>query len=175
MENQTNSPKQTALAYGLILGFISILISVSTYAMGTYLEQDWKTNVLGIIVMIVVIVLGIKQHKKANDGLLSLSQALKTGVGIALIGAVISIIYTVIFAKFIEPGFIDQIVELQGKKMLESNPNITDDQIEMIATGTRKYFYVATTGMILIANLFMGFVFSLIAGLIMKRVPEQDY
>ncbi|MCF6213700.1 MAG: DUF4199 domain-containing protein [Flavobacteriaceae bacterium] len=175
MENQTNptSAKQIMLNYGLIFGFVSILISVTNYALGNIYEPHWSVSVVGILIMVVAIVLGLKQFKKNNNELLSLSQSFKIGLGIALIGAIISIIYTVLFAKFIEPNYINNVIELQQTKMIESSPEVSDEVLEMMANGTKKYFYVATIGMIVIANLFLGFVFSLIAGLIMKKTDEE--
>ena len=90
-----------------------------------------------------------------------------------MIGALISVVYTVIFAKFIEPTFIDQVVEMQRQQLLD-NPSMTDEMIERMEKGTRDYFYIATTGMILIVNLFLGFVISLIASLAMQK-KENEY
>ena len=59
--------------------------------------------------------------------------------------------------------------------MLEANPNITDEVLETISNGTRKYFYLATIGGIFILSIFLGFVISLVSGLIMKKSPERDY
>jgi hypothetical protein len=172
MENQQNPTKKIALNYGLILGFLGILQSVALYALGKTYDQDWYTQVIGIIIMAVIIFLGIKEYRKQNGGLLSLGQGLKTGVGIALIGTIISLIYMFIFVSFIEPGFIEQIVELQKQKFLE-NPNMTDEMIETMGENTRKYFWVFTIGTVLIFSLFIGFVVSLIASLVMKKTDEE--
>lgn len=172
MENQQMPTKKIALNYGLILGFLSILQSVALYALGKTYDRDWYTQLIGIIIMAVIIFLGIKEYRKNNNGLLSLGQGLKTGVGIALIGAIISVIYTFIFANFIEPGFIDQIVELQRQQFLE-NPNMTDELIETMSERTKNYFWPFTIGMILIFSLFIGFVVSLIVSLVMKKTDEE--
>ena len=176
MENQTNTTKQIALTYGLILGFASIAFSVVMYAMGKHLEGGSLNTIISLAITIGAIVFGLKAYKSANEGFLSLSQALKTGIGIALIAAIISLMYTFIFMNYIEPNFMDQVLELQQQKMLENNPNLTDEQIEAAIDISKKYsgFYIiAAAG--LIWSLFLGFVISLIAGLIMKKVPEQDY
>ena len=172
MENQQMPTKKIALNYGLILGFLGILQGVIFYAMGKTYDNDWYKSVISIVIMAVIIFLGIKEYRKSNGGLLSLGQGLKTGVGIALIAAVISVIWTVIFAKFIEPGFVDQIVELQRQKFLE-NPSMTEEMIETMSENTRNYFYPFTIGMILIFSLFIGFVVSLISSLVMKKTDEE--
>ncbi len=172
MENQQMPTKKIALNYGLILGFAGILQSVAFYAMGKTYDNDWYKSVISIVIMAVIIFMGIKEYRKSNDGLLSLGQGLKTGVGIALIGAVISVIYMIIFVMFIEPGFIDQIIELQKQEFLD-NPNMTDEMIEKMNENTKKYFWHFTLGMILIGSLFLGFVISLISSLVMKKTDED--
>jgi multisubunit Na+/H+ antiporter MnhF subunit len=174
MEDQQKPTKKIALNYGLLLGFVSILQSLILYAMGKTYDNDWYTTAIGILIMAIIIFLGIKKYKESNNGFLSLGQGLKTGVGIALIAAVVSIIYTIIFVKFIEPDFINHIVEVQRQKMLE-NPNMTDEMIDKIGQGTRDYFYVFTIGMIFIFNIFIGFVVSLVTSLILKKSEEDQY
>ena len=75
MEDQT-STKQIMLNYGLMLGFVSILISVANYAVGDIYKPHWAIQVVSLIATIAVIVLGIKKVKELNNGFLSLGDAL---------------------------------------------------------------------------------------------------
>jgi len=177
MENQTNttSTKQIMLNYGLILGITTIFISVTNYALGDIYKPHWSVQVISILVFIALIVIGLKKVKENNGGYLTLNQSFKLGLGIALIGAIISIIYTFIFAKFIEPNFMSNVMELRQQAMLQSNSSLTDDQIEKSINIMSKFFFPFLYGGIFIGNLFFGFIISLIAGLIMKKSPEQDY
>ncbi len=169
---KSSSRKNIMINYGLLLGFFTILISVINYAFGNAYEPHWSINVINIIAMIAAMVLGIREYKKQNGSFLTLGQGLKTGVGIALISAIISAIYIYIFAKFIEPDFVENIIEIQRQKFLE-NPNMPEDMIETIGENTRKYFYAYTIGTILIFSVFIGFVVSLIASLAMQKKEEQ--
>ena len=176
MENQTTSTKQIALTYGLILGFLSIAFAVVMYALGKHLEGGTLNTVVSLLLNIGFIVFSLRAFKTANGGMLSLSEALKTGIAVALIGAILSFIYTYIFMSFIEPNFMDQVLELQQTKMLEKNPNISDEQLEAMASMSKKFSsptIILAIG--LVWSLFLGFIVSLIAGLIMKKAPEQTY
>lgn len=176
METQTTSTKQIALTYGLILGFLSIAFAVVMYALGKHLEGGTLNTVVSLLLNIGFIVFGLRAFKTANGGLLSLSEALKTGIAVALIGAILSLIYTYIFMTYIEPNFMDQVMELQQQKMLEANPNLTDEQLEAMANMTKKFsspIIIMAIG--LVWSLFLGFIISLIAGLIMKKTEEQNY
>lgn len=173
MENQQKpSRKSIMLNYGLYLGVASILLSVLNYSFGNVYEPHWSLNVLGIAILIVFAVLGIKKYKDANDGLLSLGQALKTGIGISLLGAIIFMIYFYVFAKFIEPEFIARTTEINLEKAIESRPNISQEALDAQENMTKKYFFAFSFGFILIVNLFIGFIVSLIAGLVMQKKEE---
>jgi len=177
MENQTNTttPKKIMLNYGLIFGFVSILISVTNYAVGNIYKPHWSVQVISFLAAIAFIVMGLKKVKESNGGNLTLGESLKTGLGIMLIGAIIGLIYTYIFMTFIEPNYMNNMMELQQQKM-QANPNMTDEQIEAgmkIAKKFSGFGVIAIAG--ILWSLFLGFVISLIAGLIMKKAPEQEY
>merc|ERR1711916_54700 len=165
-ENQQTSAKQVMLNYGLILGFAGILINVAVFAMGKTYDPHWSVMVIGILVTIAVIVMGIKKVKESNNGLLSLGDALKTGLGIALIAGIISVIYTFIFTNYIEPEYFERMAEVQQQKMSEQYPNMSDEQIENAMEMTKKMSGIGMTAEVsLIGSLFIGFIISLIAGL----------
>ena len=134
MENQTTSTKQIALTYGLILGFVSIAFAVVLYAMGKHLDGGSLNTIGSLVITIGIIVFGLRTFKIGNGGFLSLSEALKTGLAIVLIGTIISLLYTYVFMTYIEPNFMSQVMELQQQKALEANPNLTDEQLEALTT-----------------------------------------
>ncbi len=166
MENQKVSSKQVMLNYGLILGVVSIFISLLNYSFGDIYKPHWSIQVAGLLSLIIVIFLGIKQYKFNNSSSLKLGQGLKIGLGIALIGAVISLIYTFIFVKFIEPEFVVNTIELETQKMIDAGN--TDEQIEMAIGIMKNWMMFMISAMIIIMNLFIGFIVSLITSLALK-------
>jgi hypothetical protein len=174
MENQKTSSTQVMLNYGLILGFISILMGVANYAFGDPYRPHWIISVISIVASIALIVLGIKKVKEGNGGLLSLGQALKTGLGIALISVIIYIIYLFVFVNYIEPEFFTNMAAVQEQQILEKNPNMTDEQLEVAVNMMKKFMgFGMTAAMTIGSGLFFGFIISLIGGLIMKKSEEQ--
>jgi drug/metabolite transporter (DMT)-like permease len=174
MENKKSSATQTMLNYGLILGFLSIILSVGIYAMGMIYDQGIAVMLVSFVMMAIVIFLGLKNFKDGN-GSLTLGQAIKIGLGIALISAIISIIYNQIFINFIEPDFMENMMKVGEQKMLEQNPNMTDEQLEM-AKGMQEKMSSPLIGiaMGIIGSLFFGFIISLIEGLILKSPSVED-
>ncbi len=173
MENEPNQSKNIMLTYGLYLGVASILISVIYYILGMAYENDWKKSVISIAVSGIIIFLGIKKFKESNEGFLSMGQAFKTGLGISLVAAIISVIYTIIFMLFIEPEFVNNLVEITRQKTYETNPELTEEQVDSAMELVKK---MSSPGMmsafILLATLFLGFIISLISGLILKKEPK---
>jgi hypothetical protein len=174
MENQKSTSKQIMLNHGLLLGVVSVLLSVTIYAMGKIYDQGVWVMLVSFTIMAVIIFLGLQKFRTSNNGLLSLGEALKIGLGISLIGAIVSIIYNQIFINVIEPDFMKNMLEVAEQKMLETNPNMSDDQIEM-ALSMSKTFSKPIIGiaMAIIGSLFFGFIISLIEGLILKRTDED--
>ena len=174
MENQQKTSKRSIMInYGLLLGFLSILVSVTNYAIGNIYEPLWSIQVIGILLMIALIILGIKKLKESNEGLLSLGEALKTGIGIALVSVLLFMVYFYVFAKFIEPEFVNRTTELNLAKVLEQRPDTPQEALDMQEKMTKNYFFAFAFGFILVFNLFIGFVVSLIAGLVMKKTDEE--
>ena len=174
MEDQQKPTNKTALYYGVILGIATILVSVILYALGMHYDQDWKQSTFSILAIAVVIFIGIKKFKEINGGYLTLGQAIKTGLGIAVIGGIISVIYTFVFINYIEPDFMTKIAEIQEQTMLERFPNLTDEQMEQQLEMMKKFSspgIIAAFGLIYV--LFIGFIASLISGLILRKKEDQ--
>lgn len=175
MENTTKPTSNFALTYGVLLGILSILQSVALYVTNNHLKQSWITSLLGFIIIVVVISMGLIAFKKSNNGYMSLSQALKVGLGIAVISGIIVALYTFVFATFIEPDLGAQAMEIQREKMIESGKLTTEQIDQSLEMGAKfaKPWIMATFS--IIGSLFFGFIVSLIAGLILKKDnPYQD-
>ncbi|MGJ8593443.1 MAG: DUF4199 domain-containing protein [Aquaticitalea sp.] len=170
METQKLQARKFILNYGLILGVISILIGVVMYVTNLYIEKSWISSLLSILVMIVIISYGINEFKKHSGGFLNLGQALKIGVGIALVAGIIGVIYQLIFINFIEPDFMEQMMQLQFDKMIEDNPDMSQEQIDMSIEMAKKFSSPwITMAISIVGSLFLGLIISLIAGLVMKK------
>lgn len=173
MENQKTSSTQIMLNYGLILGFVSIILSVANFAFGDIYRPHWSIQVVTAVISIALMVMGIKKFKEGNGGLLSLGQALKIGLGISLISGLVSLVYLFVFTNYIEPEFYTNMAAVQEQIIMEKNPNMSDEQIEMSVGMMKKMMgFGATSIYVMVLSLFFGFIVSLISGLIMKKSEE---
>ena len=170
METTKASSKKVILNYGLLLGILSVILGVVLYVTNAYLNPSFIYTIIGFLILIVVISLGIKAYKTENGGYLSLGEAIKVGIGIALIGGIITAIWTVLLMNFIEPDYMAQMMDLQREKMLASNPNMSDAQIDQVMEMSAKFASPwISTAVQLVGSLFFGLIIALVAGLIMKN------
>tara|TARA_B100001250_G_scaffold301471_1_gene263169 strand:- start:252 stop:776 length:525 start_codon:yes stop_codon:yes gene_type:complete len=174
MENQKNTTSKTAFNFGLILGGISVVYGLMLFFLDMHYQNETATSMIGYAFLIVVILWAIIHFRKKNEGYISLSEALKTGVGTALVSALIVCIYSIILTEYLDPEFLDKSIEYQKQKMLQENPEISVENVNKMFDMQKEYtgpFVIS--GFIIIFNLFFGFVFSLIIGLIVKKSKPE--
>lgn len=174
MENVKASSTKIMTNYGVLLGIVSVLLNVVMYVTNNHLQPHWSVQVVGVILFIAIVVMALKAFKKENGGFMKLGQALKVGLGVSLIAAIIGAIYTFLLMTVIEPTYMEQVMEIQQEAMLEQD--MPKEQMEAALAMSEKF---SGPGIVitfqLIAGLFFGFIFSLISGLILKKEnPYED-
>lgn len=168
MEEQQPKTGKFALNYGLILGLIFVVFGVMLYTQKMHYEMGTPIIVVSILFMAAAIFLAVNAFKKANGGFLTISEALKVAVGVALIGTIISLVYNFVLTNFIEPDYLDKVMEIAKPKAMEQNPNLTDEQWEQAAEMQKNFAWIQyPVGLIL--NSIVGLVLGLIVGLILKK------
>ncbi|WBX74543.1 DUF4199 domain-containing protein [Tenacibaculum pacificus] len=175
MENQAQS-RNIILTYGLIYGAVIVFINLIIFALGmTFDTTGGVINMIALVLCIIGLpIFAIKKFKTENNGFLIWGQALKIGVGIVLVGAVISIIYTHIFTGIIQPDFYEQLAEFKTGKFLDAG--LTEEQIEsQLAMQSKFEGTIIGDALGLLFYVFLGFVVSAIAGAIMKHTEEDQY
>ena len=143
-------------SYGLIVGFIIFILHLS---LGID-NLDYSTNeILGyvsIFLSLSFIFFGLKHYRdKVNNGVLSLGKAITIGILISLLVGLGIAIADFVYTKFIDPEFFNRYTEL----MIEQGK--ADQVVEMTSTTAALFMLVLVT--------VIGFIISLISGLILQR------
>ncbi|WP_109300224.1 DUF4199 domain-containing protein [Aquimarina sp. AU474] len=173
MENEKTSSKKIIINYGVILGIVSVLFGAILYATGIYKDPHWSIGIFGFVITIVVLVYAIKAFKTANGGFLNLTDALKVGIGAALIGGIISSVWSFTLTTVIEPDYSEQVMQVQKDKLLEDNPDFTQEQVDqMFAIPEKLQSPPIAFALGIVGSLFVGFIISLVAGLVMQKKQE---
>ncbi len=169
MEAQKPTVGKFATNYGVILGVIMILIAVIMYVTGMSLRAEQWPQYLYYIIFPIVIFYAISQFKKQNANVLSLGEAIKLGLAIGAISAIVYIIYGLIFNYVIDPEFMGQVKEVVRDKMLEA-PNATQEIVDQQMKFVEMFMNPLVGSALWIGlSLFFGLVYSLIGGLVMKK------
>lgn len=170
MNSQNPSFKSIIISNALILSAISIAFNLMLYFLDMHYQQSQEAGIVGIIIMIAILIYAFIQFKKINEGYLSLSEALKIGLGISLVAALIGVVYTYILTEFLDPGMMDKALDFQIEKIRMENPEITSDQIAGMREMQEKFSSpLIRSAFQIIGSLFIGFIISLIGGLIIKK------
>ena len=171
---EENKPKtgKYALNYGLLLEGVGIIFAFMLYTADMHYQGGIAVMLISLALTTAGIVLAMIQFRKANGGFMSFSQALKVGVGVSLIAGIIGIIFNQIMANVIDPDMMAKAMEVQRNQLMETTsmtPEQIDAQMEM-----GKKFSTPTMQVVfgLVFSLFIGFVISLISGLILKKQEE---
>ena len=163
------TPKKFILNAGLFTGLVSIVFSIMLYSLDAHYENGTASQVISVIIQISGIIWGAYEFKKANSGFISLSETLKIGTGVSLILALISIMYLYILTNIIEPGFYDISLEIAYNSAIENNPDSLGGMNLNEYMASAKPFVWLAYPVVLIFTLFLGFMESLLIGLVIKK------
>lgn len=162
-----------AIRYGVITGFISIVYSLIlniTDLAFTTKALTW----ISFVILIAGMVLAMREFKRLNNGFMSFGQGLGIGTLVAVISSVLGGIFTYIYVKFIDSGYLEKMHNMQISELEEKGMN--DEQIEQAISLSQK---MMTPEMMMVfaivGGLVFGFLLSLVLSAIIKNTrPEFD-
>lgn len=171
-ENQPKTGKY-ALNFGLMTGALGVVFGLMLYSMDMHYERGLGVQGTQVAILAAGIILGIIQFKKAGEGFLTLSNALKVGAGIGLIAAIVGLAYFFVLSNVIEPEFMDKTFELTKQQVSEENPQMTTEQLDGMIEMQKKFTWVSYP-IIIIFNVIIGLIVGLITGLILKKQKDTN-
>lgn len=167
MESTTTSTKSVAIKYGVINGLLAIIFFLILDFAG--LTDNKYLNWVGIIISAVLIFLAQKEYLREGDGYLNYGQGVGLGTLLSLVGATISSIFTFIYIKFINPAFLENLVEAQRMSMEEQG--LSDDQIEQAMSISEKFM---SPPMMLVMGIIGGVIVGVIISLIISAINKKS-
>ena len=170
MEESKVSIRQYILNYGLLLGIVSIIFSLMLFFLDMHYQNSPFQQVVSFIILSASIIVAFIAFKKDNEGFINLSECFKLGLGISLLGGLIGFLYFIILINFLDPEVLEKGFKHQSEIMRMNNPELSQEMIESAIEMQRNF---STPGIIfvfvMIFQLFIGFIISLIGGLIVKK------
>ena len=174
MNFTSNSSKSTIINFGLILGAISVIFQLMLYFFDMHYKNDSTAGIVSLTIMVGVILYSFIQFKKSNEGFISSSEALKIGLGVSLVSALVGIFYTQILLNILDPDTMKKSLELSLENMRIQNPEMPQDALDTVRSIQEKMSSpIIFSAIQIIFALFFGFIISLIGGLIVKKSKPE--
>lgn len=169
MEDQKQSIIKSSLMPGIYLGIVLIVYSLILYLLDVDFQSNWRyLSILWMAAMLFWAM--ITTRDKIMGGYISYGKAFGAGFWTGLFAAIIGAIFTFLFVTEIDPNFTQEILTKAEEQMLEQNPNMSDEQLEMALSWTEKFTSPAMiTVMALVMNVFYATILSLIIAIFVKR------
>ncbi|MBL7697568.1 MAG: DUF4199 domain-containing protein [Chitinophagaceae bacterium] len=171
MENPEKKPN-VGLNYGLVAGLIITLITLFQYLGGidTYLSPVGFVSYLIIVTWAVLAALKVR---KANEGFLEFSQALKVTFTVFVIAFLVQTIFTYILLNFIDVSFKEAVAQevMNKTEQMLKKMGMSDSQIDEHFEAERKkdQFSLGRMALGYAITCIVSFIFCLLISLIVKR------
>lgn len=169
---------KTYLTFGFVMALAGALLTLALFFLGYHSDPakiqtgQWISLPLLVVITVACLVLGIKARRADIPATeeFGYGRALGAGVMIVLFSAVFSVIFNAIYFSFINPDFVDVMVQAQTTK-LEAK-GIGSAQIEQMEKGMRfmmKPPLLAAFGFL--QSMVWGTLIALITAAFLRRQP----
>jgi len=164
----------TTLFYGVVLAFVNIVLALVEFfqcfqtdrlAQGRWL---WILNVAAAVVVFWLAMRAVREE--AADKSLSFGKGVLTGFLVSLYSGLIGVVYSFIHLEFINPNYLDYIIDAARQKWVEAGL----DDAKMAAAEKFMRFFMSPPIMSisgLIMGLISGVIIALIMAAMLKRPP----
>jgi hypothetical protein len=138
------------------------------FFLGAHYENSTSTQIINALIQFSGITIACLAFKKANSNTITWGETRKIGTGISLIIAILSIVYTLLLTNFLEPDFMNKVLELSYYDTMEKNPEfLANMSLNEFIDVSMPWTYL-TYPFILFFSVLFGFVYSVILGLFIK-------
>jgi hypothetical protein len=156
------------LEYGTWTGVTLISFAIMLFFLGAHYENSTSTQIINALIQFSGITIACLAFKKANSNTITWGETRKIGTGISLIIAILSIVYTLLLTNFLEPDFMNKVLELSYYDTMEKNPEfLANMSLNEFIDVSMPWTYL-TYPFILFFSVLFGFVYSVILGLFIK-------
>lgn len=173
--------KDYILKNGLILGSISIILLLASYAIGVdfFLNDTW--SIIKAILPYVVLIFLVIEYKKLVGGYISYKETFTVTLGITVAGAFLSTFFSILLFNFIDPDFAVQLKDFTVEKLAiqldqlpESNPMYSVMETLIEQTQEENIYSISNQASALFYSLFFHIIISaIIAAFIKKDKPIE--
>lgn len=167
---EKNNTLQLGATYGLILGIAMCMVTLVPFLAGMKPDENKWLSIVGLGLMVVFFVVAINKQKQLNGGFISFGKAFKLGMTAGVVAAIVAGLYMVFHTTQLVPDFQATAMESAREAMEKSNPDITEEQIDMALGMTEKFTSPKWIGLFtFISNIFPALLFALLVAAFLKK------
>lgn len=177
MEEKQSPLLKSSLSNGIVLGILSILISVIVWV-GGFIESMgiFGSTIIGVISLIInfiILFIFAKNYRnKEFGGYISFKEAFKFVLLVIIFATVITIIYTYIFHKFIAPDYMANLYAVLEQKLIIYLENMGASE-EIIDKQLKQFNEVPSIWKTLSQSALFGLIGGIIISLIVAAVVKK--
>lgn len=176
--------KRPAFWYGIYFGIASILTFAIIYAVNfEFFGHFFMWMFISVATLATFMVLGGIAERKAQGGFLKYGNTFFTMFIIGMIGSAVSLLFTIIFANFIDTNFYTDLCRVMKEstmEFMESFDNIPEKEIDKAMDNMDKQFAAANTVSAYLKTFFINsglssLIVGLLCALFVKRNPPEGF
>lgn len=169
MEQKVTTP----VVKGVIITLLLIVFGLVIY----FTNQIGNSTIgyLQYVILVAGIIWSCVSYAKQMNGNVTFGNVFGHGFKTTAVAAALLAVYTFIAVKFLFPDIVDQSLEIAKKKMQESQPNMSDDQMQQSLDMVRKFFIPFAIGGILFGFAIIGAISSAIGAAVAKKNPQSPF
>jgi hypothetical protein len=169
MEEKPKSVTMNGLTIGAVTAIVMIVYSLIMYIFNLHLNQT--LGIIAFVFLLAGIIWGTIQFRnQCLNGFISYGKAFSAGFMVALFASLFMAVYMFVFYQFIAPDAVNDLMDMSRQRMVDSNPNLSDDDIDKAMEFTSflmKPWTLAIAG--LIQMLIVSAILSLITSIFLKK------
>lgn len=171
MEEKAKAPFwKPALIYGLILGLVSVFLSLVFYFIGLS-TANWTSWVTLLVSIVLLVYLMIQYRNVHLGGYASFGQIfLMVLVSAGIVSTIIGALYQYLLFTVIDPGLVDQI-RIVAEERIMSNSRIPESMYDDIMEKMEKRM---TVGYMIKMAVILGPIINAFLGLIIAAFVKKE-
>ncbi len=175
MENKGVFSK-TALNFGLILGGLTIAMSVIQYVTGQFdlsgqSSGRWIWILLSLGITVAVAILAAKKYKAEGDGFMNFGEGFKLFFTIIIYSTLLTVVWLAVYMYVLEPGYQEVILTATHDKMAENDATQPgSDAYETAMSWTKN---MTTPVFMILISIVQSAIFATILGLVFSAFLQK--
>ncbi len=158
-----------AFTYGVLISIVLVLFKLILYLTGVDDQSSWQ------LIYYVILALGLLYSMKTIrdkrlDGFMTFGKAFMVGFYAVVAISIIMAIYTYLYMTVINPGMVADMLSQAEDKILEANPDMSDEDIQKALDAARMFMKPGIMAFSsLIMTMITGSLLSLVAAAFAKK------